>query len=95
MFKVYKVTDHGTDGRDTSTVGYFATPELADEVKKGHGAMGFGDGSVDVITVFEASDPEALRFTKAGRAAEQAEKDRALAKLTDRERKLLGLDDEP
>lgn len=91
MFKVYKVTDHGTDGRDTSTVGYFATPELADAVKKGHGAMGYGDGSVDAITVFETGDPEALRFTEAGRAAEKVEKDRALSKLTDRERKLLGV----
>jgi hypothetical protein len=79
MFFIYKVTDHGTDGRDTRVIGYFADLSCAESAAKGRGAMGHGDGSVDEVSVFEEGD------------FERTERDKALAKLTPRERALLGL----
>lgn len=80
MFKIYQVFDLGMDGRDSRSIGFFATRELADKEAEGRGAMGNGPGSVSEIEVKEAHDCD----IEAKRAA-------ALAKLTAEERALLGL----
>lgn len=82
MLTIFKVTDHGTDGRDTRCIGFFTAIADAQKAARGRGAMGRGDGGVEPIGVFESLDEY--------RGSD--EKARALAKLTNRERQLLGLE---
>lgn len=79
MIKVYEVTDYGNDGRDTSTVGYFIDPDDAKAAVPKNGQRDWG--SVSEIEVWE----------KGEYSIENVQRKRALEKLTNKEKKLLGL----
>ena len=56
MLKIFECVDGGSDGRDTTTIGYTTTRELAEKVVKGRGTFSVGDGSIYEVDVWETTD---------------------------------------
>jgi hypothetical protein len=85
MYKIYEAINHGTDGMDSYGIGYFTKKADAEKAAEGKGAMGYGNGSVNEDVVYESykdyveNNPVSL-------------KQKALAKLTQEEKEVLGLE---
>jgi hypothetical protein len=85
MFLIHPVWDGGTDGRDAKVIAYFTHKEDAEIIARGKGCMGVGNGETTPplvvytsLTDYCDSNPDALKA-------------KALAKLTEEEKKILGL----
>lgn len=81
---VYEAFDEGTDGMNRTSIGLFLDKQSAVRAAKGRGAMGCGDGGISERELFDSYND----FISNNRSAKLAA---ALAKLTDEDRKLLGL----
>lgn len=54
MKTIFECRDGGSDGLDSTIIGYCSIRELADRVVLGRGTMGSGDGDIQEIKVWEA-----------------------------------------
>ena len=87
MIKTWQAVDGGTDGMDRSIIGTFTSEADAKKAAAGRGVMGHGDGTVQEGPIVYESFKEFVKKNPA------ALRERALAKLTKEERRLLGLRD--
>lgn len=82
--KIYEVFNGGTDGRDSYSIGFFATKPLAEKASKNQGSMGVGDGSISEHLLYTTED-DYFGYTQ------QKLRETALKKLTRAEKKALNL----
>lgn len=91
MITIYSVINNGIDGLDSRVVARFTSKEDAERASIGFGTMGYGNGQIIDHKVYESYDeydPGNIGYNKKMEHAKNA----ALAKLSDVEKKLLGLE---
>ncbi len=76
---IYEAIDHGTDGRDSKTIGFYETKSLAENAAKGRGASGHGNGTVTPILV--TTEDDVRRAAEQEKMAAHAKKKLTVAEL--------------